>query len=257
MIFKTRNIDRAVDQLHDFGYKNLIVSGCSFTYNNSDEHVCAWPYYLRDIGGFETVLDSSLPGAGNAHIANSLKWAIEIDQPAPEDSLVIVMWSGNNRDDCIIPADSLNSYAFKFLYSKHVASGITGGNHDGAGSNINDFQQPTKSKESRAIENYLHIVSTYHYLQSKNYRFVFLNYCERDLVTLANDFEIFPYLPVSARKKLKSIVTDTVDVYKWAAGHNDLYTDQFHANTESHLTWTRQILLPTLKQLNIDQNRSL
>jgi hypothetical protein len=111
MIFKVRpNIKKQFDTVHNFDIKNLIVGGCSFTYNNHETSAVTWPYYLRDLGGFEQVLDCSLPGAGNSHIADSLQWALEVDRPEPADSLVIVMWSGCDRDDYICPEENIKPY---------------------------------------------------------------------------------------------------------------------------------------------------
>ena len=125
MIFKTRSdIKKQFNTVHDFGIKNLIVSGCSFTYNSLDTTSLTWPYFLRDLGGFDQVLDTSLPGAGNSHISNSLIWALEMDQPDPATSLVIVMWSGHDRDDYIFPKENVNNYSTPFYYSKKVMSSI-------------------------------------------------------------------------------------------------------------------------------------
>ena len=63
---------RSFDVECDLGYQNLIVSGCSFTKNFNKNCVHTWPYYLRDLGGFKNVWDSSCPGAGNNHIARSI-----------------------------------------------------------------------------------------------------------------------------------------------------------------------------------------
>lgn len=116
MIFKTRpDIKKQFDTIADLGINYLIVSGCSFTYNNHDSFAASWPYYLKDLGGFTQVLDCSLPGAGNQHISNSLLWALNIDQPDPKNSLIVVMWSGNDRDDYICPeSNNSDTYPFKF-----------------------------------------------------------------------------------------------------------------------------------------------
>jgi hypothetical protein len=127
------------------------------------------------------VLDCSLPGAGNSHIADSLQWALEVDRPEPADSLVIVMWSGCDRDDYICPEENIKPYPFKFNYSRDVASGIGGGLHAGAGGNTNaglSELAKIKTLESRAIENYLYINGLWHYLKNSGYQFVFLNFLD-------------------------------------------------------------------------------
>jgi len=86
----------------DLGYKNLIVSGCSFTRNFRNMVTTSWPHYLRDLGGFSYVTDLALSGAGNYHIATSMQWYLENNTVDINDTLIIVMWSGNDRDDEIV-----------------------------------------------------------------------------------------------------------------------------------------------------------
>ena len=179
MIFKTRpNIKKQFDTIHNFGFTNLIVSGCSYVYNNHESSAVTWPYYLRDMGGFDQVLDTSLPGAGNYHIASSLQWAIEMETPEVDKSLVIVMWSGHDRDDYICPISNISDdYPVKFKYSNTVLTGITGGSSPAVkGNTYNGLKQLalTKTHESRAIENYLCIRGMWSFLTAAGYKFIFL-----------------------------------------------------------------------------------
>ena len=257
MIFKTRpDIKKQFDTVHDFGIKNLIVSGCSFTHNNHKTAAVTWPYYLKDIGGFDQVLDCSLPGAGNSHISDSLIWGLEIDRLDPKNSLVIVMWSGNNRDDYICPKSIINDYPFKFNYSDNVMSGITGGSHADAGGNtakgLKELAQ-TKTLESRAIENYLCIAKTYEYLKSLNYKFLFFNYVDPSApASLAHDFDIGKYLPTPTQKKLNLMIEKLVDPYHYAVKHDLLDCDDFHPSPNGHFEWTKQVLVPHLIKNLID-----
>lgn len=254
MIFKTRpGIKKSFDMMHDFGLQNIIVSGCSFTYNNHETSAVTWPYYLRDLGGFDQVYDTSMPGAGNYHISNSLIWALESDQLDPEKSLVIVMWSGADRDDYITPSSNINEYPFGFNYSKNVSSAITGGSHPAAGGNTLESARhffATKTNESRSIENYLYITNTWNYLQNNGYRFVFLNWCDSDLPSRApNHFDIKKHLPTQARKNLENMIVSVTDPYEFALKNDLLWDDDFHPSPTGHLTWTKTILLPKLQQL--------
>jgi hypothetical protein len=251
MIFKTRpDIKKQFDTIHDFGIKNLIVSGCSFTYNNHETSAVTWPYYLQDLGGFKQVFDCSMPGAGNSHIANSLQWAIEVDNPDPNDSLIIVMWSGNDRDDYICPEENNRPYPFKFNYNNNVFSGITGGSHGDSSGNTKEglvALGKTKTVESRAIENYLIISSLYNFLQNKGYKFLFLNYADRSLPARHLDFDIFPYLPNSVHFNFKSMIESVVDPYTYTLKNDLLDLDDFHPSPDGHLDWTKQVLIPHLK----------
>jgi hypothetical protein len=249
MIFKVRpGIKKQFDTVHNFGVKNLIVSGCSFTYNNHESAAVTWPYYLKDLGNFTEVLDCSLPGAGNGHISNSLQWALE--NTPTNDSLIVVMWSGNDRDDYISPRSNINNYPFQFHYSKNTVTGITGGSDDQSkGNTICGFKEfaQTKTPESRAIENYLYILGLWNYLTVNKYKFVFLDYIDRSLPSRTKDFEIQEYLPETAKTKLDSMITQMPTPYEWAIKNNLLISDDFHPSPDGHLDWTKQVLLPYLQ----------
>jgi hypothetical protein len=253
MIFKVRpNIKKQFDTVHNFDIKNLIVGGCSFTYNNHETSAVTWPYYLRDLGGFEQVLDCSLPGAGNSHIADSLQWALEVDRPEPADSLVIVMWSGCDRDDYICPEENIKPYPFKFNYSRDVASGISGGLHAGADGNTNaglSELAKTKTLESRAIENYLYINGLWHYLKNSGYQFVFLNFLDSNLPSRTSHFDITKYLPTPVKDQYNLMFTKTIDLHTWALKNDQLISDDFHPSPDGHLDWTRKVLLPKLQTI--------
>jgi hypothetical protein len=258
MIFKTRpNIKKQFNTVHDFGFKNLIVSGCSFTYNNHENSAVTWPYYLKDLGGFDQVLDCSLPGSGNHHICNSLQWAIELDKPDPNSSLVIVMWSGYDRDDYICPETNIKTFTvnnlespFKFNYSKNVASGITAGmnNNCNTKKSFKEFTE-TKSLESRGIENYLYITGLYNFLQNNGYKFLFLDYLDRSIPSRTTDFEIIKFLPPTIKKNLSNMMTKIIDPYTWAVKYDFLTEDDFHPSPNGHLDWTQKVLLPKLQTI--------
>lgn len=249
-MFKVRSLKKQFETLHDFNLKSLIVSGCSFTYNNSEDHSCAWPYYLRDLGGFEQVYDCSMPGAGNYHISHALQWNLETSNLDPKESLVIVMWSGNDRDDCILSKDSCNpSYPFKFNYETGVMAGITGGSYSSAGGNNSNLRTviSIKDKKSRSIENYLYINNLKCYLDQAGYKSVFLNYMLRDMPNWP-DFEIQEFLPKLLKKKFNSLFTNIETIHKYSVTHGLLMSDDlFHPTPQGHLSWTKEILLPSLK----------
>ena len=252
MIFKIRPyIKKQFDTVYNFGIKNLIVSGCSFTYNNHEYSPTTWPYYLRDIGGFEQVYDCSLPGSGNYHISNSLIWGLENDRPDPKQSLVIVMWSSHNRDDCICPvSQDSEPYAFQFNYSERIVSGIRGA----SSSTTNLFKEynQIKTPESRAIENYLYISNTWHYLKSSGFKFLFLEFLNSDLPSRTSHFDIKKHLPFNISKKLHGMMENITDPYTWALKNDLLLDDDFHPSPDGHLSWTKNVLCPHMSQRRFD-----
>ena len=262
MIFKTSDkIPKTLDTIHNLGFKNLIVSGCSFTqnglikekYTHNDYQQVSWPYFLRDLGGFDRVLDTSMSGAGNYHIAHSLQWAIEMETPEVDKSLVIVMWSGHDRDDHICPISNISDdYPVKFKYSNTVLTGITGGSSPGAkGNTYNGLKQLalTKTHESRAIENYLYIRGMWSFLTAAGYKFIFLKWLDPSLPNRSLDFDIKKYLPELLQKKLDSMILDITDPHTYAVKNDLLGNDNFHPSPDGHLNWTKQILLPKLQTI--------
>lgn len=255
MTYRTYNIDKQFATEHSIGFKNLIVSGCSFTYNNSADTACSWPVYLRDLGGFNRLLDTSLPGAGNNHIARSLQWCIETSDVTPEDSLVVVMWSGNDRDDSIISSEFIKPNYLRgdvfYNYTDSVSSAVTGGAQGESNVKLNFFKDLNfiKSHQSRAVENYLLVSGTWHYLNSLGYKFIFLDYLDRSLPNRSDDFDIRLFLPKTLRGRYDSMFVDIANIYAWCLKHQYLSSDDFHPTPDGHLDWTRQVLIPALLKL--------
>jgi hypothetical protein len=76
------------------------------TYNNSDVDICSWPYYLRDLANFKSIYNVAQAGAGTTHIFNSIINEVEYNEKiSPEDTQIIVMWSGLTRTDTISTQD--------------------------------------------------------------------------------------------------------------------------------------------------------
>lgn len=257
---KTRNIQKTFDTMANLGYKNLLVSGCSFTYNNSDQHACTWPYYLKDLGNFENVLDCSLPGAGNKHIHDSIINTVEHYNIDPVDTLVIVVWSGNDRDDFIVDSTTLNSYPFRFNYTEDVSAGITGGVHQNNKGNIEgilaDAIRQVKSKNSRAIENYIHISGLYHYLSDYGFKFMFLEFRDFHLPASDCNFDIREFLPDNLVSKLDQLITPaTENFYRYCLYNNLLSDDDYHPSPDGHLKWTQNVLFPMLSKMLLTINK--
>lgn len=254
MTFRQRQIHSQFAAECALGFDNLVVSGCSFTYNNSEQHLCAWPYYLRDLGSFKDVYDCSLPGAGNLHIAQALQWSLLNSTLDRERTLVVVMWSGHDRDDAVMSNEFACDYPMQFEYAAKVFSAISGGAHAQSRGNIDfDWNQLRRHKTpaSRAIENYLIIQSLDAWLRQHEWTFVFLRYLNPELPHRGSDFDIRPYLTVPAATHYDSMIAPVLDPYGYCVAHDLLDWDDFHPSPDGHLSWTREILLPYLRHLNM------
>jgi hypothetical protein len=246
---KIRTIARQFETIHDFRIQNLIVGGCSFTYNNHETAACTWPYYLRDLGGFEQVYDFSMVGGGNTHTRNAMIYGLEKQPIDPATSLVIVQWAGNDRDDYIIDPAAVNDFPFTYFYEKDAMVGITGGQ------DIANLKDPgpirsissLKNKTCRSIENFVNILSLKTYLTCLGYESVFFEYRNYTLPGRDNNFDPRLYLP----EEIANRYDDLMDVMpknfqKFCLYHNMMEQDDFHPSIHGHLKWTRESLIPYL-----------
>lgn len=252
---KTRSFPKQFDTVQDLGYSNLVVGGCSFTYNNHDDSAVTWPYYLRDLGNFQEVYDCSLPGAGNNHIKNSVMYFLDNNkQLINEKTLVMVGWSGNDRDDQIVTEDSLdNDMIFEYKFEDEVYTGFSGG--ISGYSNLKNKQvfdsiKTVKNQKTRSIENYINIRSLYTYLQCSGLDFVFFEFRDPNLPALDNNFDIAKFLTPDTKTIYNSMIHKwSTDMYTYCVKNDLLFEDDYHPSPTGHLEYTKQILLPELREL--------
>ena len=240
----------------DLGYRDLIVSGCSFTNNFNKQHVHTWPYYLRDLGGFEQVWDGSCSGAGNNHIARSVITCVELGDFDPTDTLVVVMWSGYDRDDFLVDPRLVNQKNLKtapqdyFNYTDDVAIGMTGGLL-GDGNLIVNIEniKKIKNQASRALENYILIQSLAGYLDARGFQYVFTEFSTPGQMKDTN-FDPVPYLPIKLRQPFINLLRClTPNLGDWSLPELEHYKknkggDGYHPDADQHLSWCRQVMLP-------------
>jgi hypothetical protein len=231
------------------GYKNLIVGGCSFTYNHNQQHVHTWPYYLRDLGGFENIYDTSCPGVGNNHIHRSIVTLIDTTNIVPIDTLVVVMWSGYDRDDYLVdPRAVVAGHPNQYSYTDNVSLGITGGELGDPNVVVNlDNIKKIKNYHSRALENYIAIQSLYSYLTCYGFKCVFTEFSDPGTMRDSN-FDPVPVLPSNMSEKFVKLTRQiTPTLGKWALPTLD--GDVYHPNPNHQLSWTKEVLLPYLVSL--------
>lgn len=247
---KTRNIAKQFDTMHDFGIRDLIVAGCSFSYNNHEHSACAWPYYLRDLGGFDTVYDFSMVGGGNRHICNAMIYELEQQNLDLDQALIVVQWAGHDRDDYIVDPSAIDlGYPFQYHYDAKAWVGITGGQE------IANFVDPNpissvkkiKNHTCRAIENFITIRSLDTYLRWRGCRYVFFEYRDYSLPGRDANFDPRPLLPDSIHRIYDDMMTTMPEnFYRFCLYHDLMMPDDFHPSPDGHLAYTRQILLPKL-----------
>lgn len=199
-----------------------------------------WPYFLADRIGVETVYNCAAPGAGNQHIFYSIVNAIELEISAdPNNTLVMVMWSGHERDDFIVGNDCVTGPTYQ--YSDAAKLGYTGGILSTAVS----FRpvQKSKSDQSRALENYLLIMALASYLKGKGFNYVFTEIFKNKKEKYLDIRPLFskPQLDCfdELLSKFECIGDQAVDL-----------VDGFHPSTHEHKKWVDNTVLPFLNTLN-------
>jgi hypothetical protein len=245
---KKRIIQRDFAPTHQSKYRKLLVSGCSFTFNNHDSVACSWPYYLRDLANFDEVYDCSQSGAGSNHIFNSVINEIETNREInPDDTLVIVMWSGLTRTDVITEKEivhdwhHMGAYRFDDVWSTMSIFNQVDGN-----SEIDKLCRQYKkiiSPTAQIYESCLKIIALESYLKQKKFQFIFTSWMDPtpDLCQ------------VSIGANIKSMI-DKIDYLGDVARASNMQEIDGHPNPAGYLHWTRDYLIPYLteKQLATD-----
>lgn len=241
---------RTFDVEHALGYENLLISGCSFTDNRSqssdiaNKHIVTWPYYLRDLGGFDTVIDCSMPGAGNRFIHDSVIAEIESNQSIQSsNTLVVIMWSGNDRDDFIGHVDALDAdIQDRYIFPNGSAAIVSRGPQSKSNclldlSNI----ERIKDHKSKTLENTLQVVGLWHYLKSKNFNFVFTQFHRG---TLNDDHWDIGKTNSEYNSMINSI---EISLGEYADQNGLLSSDNYHPEPQANLEWTRKYLIPFIQ----------
>lgn len=234
---------------HELGFCNLVVGGCSFTNNFDTEHIHAWPFYLRDLGGFADVYDTSCPGAGNSHIHRSIITCIDTNDLDADNTLVVVMWSGYDRDDFIVDPRSCDKRSpDHYAYTDHASLGFTGGLLGDSNLLVNvEPIKKIKSNASRSLENYIAIRSLSTYLQAQGFKHVFCEFSTPGQMK-DNNFDPAVYLPQSLQVPFVNMVRELApNLGDWAIPDLKNTQDGYHPDAEHHLAWTRSVLLPFIK----------
>jgi hypothetical protein len=237
---------------HNLGYKYLLVGGCSFTDNRSQSadiahnHIVTWPYYLRDLCGFDSVIDCSLPGAGNKFIHDAAISEIEYNSDIDfSNTLVVIMWSGNERDDFIASSDAVDaSLQDRYVFPNGSSAIISRGLQSKSNCLLDLVNvDKIKDKNSKSLENYLQVVSLWHYLVNKGFRFVFTQFHRGSL----NDehWDLGSELQQPLREKYNHMVNKlNITLGEYAQKTNQLSMDNYHPGPQANLEWTRKHLIP-------------
>jgi hypothetical protein len=258
-------------------FPNLLVSGCSFTWNGSDNQVVSWPYYLKFLVDFQQVFDCSQSGSGSNHIFNSVVNEIETNSKISSDNtLIIIKWSGLARVDTIAqtslaaPWHPMSNYKFNENYSTlRIFRNMSGNSWDRMVSLCkqwglsykSDSQTKLQFKEltkfckqhtmlidfnAQIYESCLKIIALHHYLKSKGFNFIFLSWEKFQNEFIDADPSIKPIADAAAQ-----LIAPILTIGEFADQHNIRIPNDSHPTTNGHLEWTKAHLIPLLESKNL------
>jgi hypothetical protein len=250
MVAKRRNLAKQFGSTHQTKFTNLLVSGCSFTWNNSEQHVCSWPYYLRDIAGFDQVVDCSQSGAGTNHIFNSVVNELETDNNLNKhNTLILVMWSGLSRTDVIAtqnitkPWHCMSNYTFDQRFATlSIWNNAT--DRDPLSMLCQQYKRLVDT-DAQIYESLLKILALESYLKQKEFNFVFTSWMdptpELDCIDSPLTSRVFDSV---------SALTPYLNEYAEQAQQKE---SDGHPTPDGYLSWTRQCLIPYLESQGLIQ----
>lgn len=239
---KTRKLPRSFPQTHSTNFQNLLVSGCSMVWNNSEEDSCSWPYYLRDLAGFNEVYDCSQSGAGTNHIFNSVVNHIETSNIDLSSTLILIMLSGLSRTDVIAEKDVTRSWHHMSNYNFSEKFSTLSLFNNATGNEVmselcRDYKKIV-SLESQIYESSLKILALHHYLCSKKAKFYFLCWQnpEPDLELISNH---------TLSQKVMNLIAPVKLLLPFAQDRG-MIEPCGHPTPDGYLAWTKQYLVPFL-----------
>lgn len=240
-------------------YKNLVVSGCSFTYNQKVGGPFAWPNILASWYDL-TLHNLSVPGAGNTHISNSVQFYLEQHQELTTDNtLVLVMWSGPGRIDWMTDK-TLSRFSDIYPATHEYVPGcelVCGGHWwnitkpDHLRGTLIEYSK-YQSECSLAAHTWMAMNSLSNYLTVKNFEYYYTSFLDLSKPVM-HDMQKSDLFTELAQLKLN------FDFSRWISNERDEYLgdfvrkrkllddDKFHPSMLGNEAWLTEVLIPKLQ----------
>ena len=252
--------------------KNFIANGCSFTeyVDHPNGITKTWATYLAQELNVDTHINLASSGAGNDYICHSTINYLEANEVAPEETLVIVMWSGPNRIDLPMSQDWYQHIKFNEYSccktdgtSCWIDSGGMAGSWQHYNISRNVFENLYKITDpvDHGMKSLRYFIMLESYLKQRGYKFLFtsfINYwstskeypdisvgeynlgwaCQEQ--PIFKNFDFSNWLFVNDRK-------DCIGEFAW----DDQSNGDAHPRDEMHQRFAREILLPRVQQIHV------
>jgi hypothetical protein len=255
---------RVFEPIVESSYTDVLVTGCSFSFNYSRQHPASWPYYLRDLAGLARVRDTALCGSGCQHQFNSVINEIESDPSInPSNTIVIVMWSGMSRTDVIADSHTVEDwvreqrlsdlgddkldrhYRFDHRFSTLNIPNWTVNKSRSMIPDMRNLYKRVIHPEAQVLQSMINIVALAGYLDSQGYARMFLSWRDPEL-----DLET---VPGALADRVRALLDPVVPLGLYAERHQQM-DHTMHPTIEAHLAWTREHLIPALRSKNLVQD---
>lgn len=234
-------------QRYNSNFSNLVVSGCSFTINESPNSHVSWPNCLAIWSGMN-IKNLAVCGAGNKHIADSIILYLEKNKPNPKNTLVIAMWSGIDRinwivDKTMMPVDK----DWRFVYDYDCFNELLSSSKKYNNSKVKDAFNHYKlfqTNKTEALNSWLAIESLTNYLKANRYTYLYTAF-QNIFTGTTFDFENhLRSIGLSINKdnwfptEYNSFLGEYAKIKKLTAA------DGWHPSVECHELWVEEILVP-------------
>jgi len=241
--------------------KNLVVNGCSYT---SEIITKTWVTPLRENYSKTTNLASI--GAGNSYITKSTIDYLEYANLNPEDTTVIIMWSGIGRKDLLISEEQYRNLgkSYDYIITKtnktyYLFSGGLSGSWLENRDTKNIFWNIYKQTDPLSLckESLFNFIMLENYLQNKGYKYIFTNFFNCWDVdsesTLAGDYSIGHFCKNDSGlfKNIKYenwLLNDQLGDY---AHNKNSLDDTGHPTESCHKQWSNEILQPFINNVHM------
>lgn len=179
----------------------MIVNGCSFS---DDKQRPTWATYVKDRFEFEIYENLARGAAGNFYICDSTINFLESAGLDPQETCVIVMWSGTGRKDLRISGDWYYHLKKNYRYltqadSKNDSFYLFSGGLTNSWFENSDTKQifnwlyKLSDPQSLCMDSFTHMIKLENYLQNHNYHYAmtsYVNYWQGESCHGSGDYSI-------------------------------------------------------------------
>ena len=188
------------------------------------------------------MFDCSQSGAGSNHIFNSIINEIETTpELTPDDTLVVIMWSGLTRTDVISTPDITRPWHFisNYNFNDSFSTLSIFNNADGK-TLLDDLCRQYKrlvDPNAQIYESLLKIIALDAYLKQKGFKHIFVSWKDPALDTDHIDSPLV--------NTVNSLLDPVRYLDEYAKANQQKETDG-HPTPNGYLGWTRECLIPYL-----------